>query len=348
MTFEQFRLLVRDGRLPTLMLLHGDESYFIDQAVRLVVDAVVPPDTRDFNLTSLYGRELRGAELIDQARTLPVFSSQRLVLIRNVQEAAADQLERFADYLEDPVPETVLLVTASSIDKRRKFFQKFAKVGEVIEFRRLYENQLPQFVKEHARTYGRTLTGAALKLFCQRVGTNLAEVVGELDKLVSYAGNREFLEEDDVAAVVSDTRSESIFTLIDAIGAGDRVAALRLLDRLLADGQPALVILTMLGRHFRQIWKARELLAQQVPQKDLPRLIGVNPYFLNGILAQARRYSDAELRAIFPRLLAVDQALKSGGEARAHLEGLVLMLENSGGRQGSNAGRPPGRSPGVD
>lgn len=326
MSYEQFTQAVRADRIPPVLLLHGEEGYLVEQAARQVIAAVVLPEGRDFNLTIVHGRDLRGNELIEQARTLPVFAARRLVVIRNVQEASTDQLEAFSAYLDDPVPETFLLVTAASIDKRRKFFQKFAQVGEVIEFRRLYENQLPQFIRDRAKEAGRTFTGPALKLFCRRIGNNLAEVMGELDKLTSYVGAREFFEEDDVAAVVSDTRVESVFALTDALGAGELAAALRLLGRLLDDGQPPLVILTMLVRHFRQLWKVRELLSQSVPQKELPRRIGVNPYFLGGLLTQAKRCSDEQLREAFPRFLAVDLALKSGGDSRAQLEGLVFAL----------------------
>lgn len=334
MTYEQFIQAVHADRISPLLLLHGEEGYLVEQAARLVVAAVVAPDSRDFNLTVVHGRDLKGNDLIDQARTLPVFANRRLVVVRNVNEAPADQLEAFSAYLDDPVPETFLLVTAATIDKRRKFFQKFAQVGEVIEFRRLYENQLPQFIRDRARESGHTFTGPALKLFCRRVGNNLAEVMGELDKLTSYVGDRDFFEEDDVAAVVSDTRVESVFALTDALGAGELAVALRLLGRLLDDGQPALVILSMLTRHFRQLWKARELLAQGVPQKDLPRRIGVNPYFLSGLLAQAKRCSDEQLREAFPRFLAVDLSLKSGGDARAQLEGLVFALCAAGSSPG--------------
>ncbi|MCM2263715.1 MAG: DNA polymerase III subunit delta [Desulfuromonadales bacterium] len=326
MTYEQFSQAVHADRIPPILLLHGEEGYLVEQAARQVTAAVVAADSRDFNLTVVHGRDLKGNALIDQARTLPVFASRRLVVIRNVHEAQAEQLEAFSAYLDDPVPETFLLVTATTIDKRRKFFQKFAQVGEIIEFRRLYENQLPQFIRDRAREAGRTFTGPALKLFCRRVGNNLAEVVGELDKLASYVGDREFFEEDDVAAVVSDTRVESVFALTDALGTGELAVALRLLGRLLDDGQPALVILSMLTRHFRQLWKARELLAQGVPQKDLPRRIGVNPYFLSGLLVQARNCSDDQLREAFPKFLAVDLSLKSGGDSRAQLEGLVFAL----------------------
>lgn len=326
MTYEQFTQLVRADRIPPLLLVHGEEGYLVEQAARQVMTAAVAPETRDFNLTIVHGRDLKGGDLVEQARTLPVFAARRLVVIRHVHEAPADQLEAFSAYLDDPVPETLLLVTAAGIDKRRKFFQKFAQVGEVIEFRRLFENQLPQFIRERAREAGRTFTGPALKLFCLRVGNNLAEVMGELEKLTSYVGEREYFEEEDVAAVVSDTRVESVFALTDALGSGDLAAALRLLGRLLDDGQPPLVILSMLIRHFRQLWKARELLAQGVPQKDLPRRIGVNPYFLGGLLTQAKRCSDSQLREAFPRFLAVDLALKSGGDPRAQLEGLVFAL----------------------
>lgn len=325
MTFEQFTQAVRADRLPPLLMLHSEENYYLDQAVRLTSE-LVPRESRDFNLAVIHGRELKGAELVDQARTLPVFADRRVVIIKNLNEAPADQLESFAGYLDAPVPETQLLITTASIDKRRKFYQRFAQAGEILEFRKLYENQIPQFVGEQAKAYGRTFTGAALKLFCRRVGGNLAEIVGEVEKLVNYVGARDFFEEDDVAAIVADTRTESVFALIDALCAGERGEALRLLDRLISDGQPPLVILSMLTRHFRQLWKTRALLAQGVPQKDLPRRIGINPYFLGNLVAQARRYADEQLHEIYPRLLAVDQALKSSGDPRAYLEELLFLL----------------------
>ena len=117
MTFEQFSQAVRSDRISPQVLLHGEEGYLVDQAARLVINTVVPVESRDFNLTVVHGRDLKGHELVDQARTLPVFASRRLVVIRNAHEASAEQMEAFSAYLDDPVPETFLLVTAASIDK---------------------------------------------------------------------------------------------------------------------------------------------------------------------------------------------------------------------------------------
>lgn len=311
--------------MPALLLLFGEETYFVEEAAGLVRDAAVTPENRDFNLSQFHGREFKASELIEQAQTFPVFAPRRLVVLKNVHEAPVEQLDALLPYLDDPVPETILLVTGGKIDTRRKFFKTFKQVGEALEFKRIYDNQLPAVVRDLARDQGVTFTAAALQLFCKRVGTNLVETRGELDKLVSYLGGRDLIEEGDVAAVVSDTRIESVFDLTDALGEGRRAEALRLLNRLLDEGQAALMVLAMLTRHFRQLWKTRELVAQGAPQKDLPGMIGISPYFLKGLVRQSGYFGPAEYREVFERFLEIDLALKSsGGDARALLEGLII------------------------
>lgn len=327
MSLRELQNIIQAGSLPGLILLYGQESYFIEEGLRSIRNAVVLQADRDFNLTQFYGRDFKANEVVEQARTFPVFSERRLVIIKNLHEASAGQLDGLLSYLEDPVPETVLLLTAEKIDARRKLYQLLKKNGTVIEFKKIYDNQLPSFVRELAKSSDMTLTGGALKLFCKRVGTNLVEVQGELEKLVGYLGERDLADESDVAAIVSDTRIESVFDLTDALGQGDSSTALKLLDRLLAEGQAPLMVLAMMIRHFRQMWKIRELIAQKVPQNELPRRVGASPYFLKGLMQQANRFDSRQYRQVFSQFLATDLALKSsGGEPKMHLEQLVLGI----------------------
>jgi len=331
MTYAELKQAVKGGKFPSLLLLYGEEAYFVEEAVRLVCAAAVSPENRDFNFSLFHGRDFKAAELIDQANTFPVFAERRLVLLKDVHDASADQLEQLADYLNDPVPETLLLVTGGKIDSRRKFFKKFKQAGQSVEFKRVYDNQLPSLVRDIARERGVTFTADSLPAFCRRVGTNLVEVSGELEKLISYLGERNLVEEEDVAAVVSDTRVESVFDLTDALGEGERAQALRLLSRLLDDGQAPLMVLAMLTRHFRQLWKARELVERRTPQNDLARQVGVSPYFLKGLVRQSSYYDASDYRSLFERFLATDIALKSsGGEPRALMEQLVLEICQQG------------------
>ena len=327
MNYGDLNKAIKSGKIPPLLLLFGEENFFVEAAVRLVCDAAVSAENRDFNLSIFHGRGLQTRELLEEARTFPVFSPRRLILLKNVEEVPTDQLEDLIPYLDDPVPETVLLVTGGKLDARRKFFKRFKEAGAAIEFKRIYDNQLPSIIKDLAGKRDVTLTADALQLFCKRVGTNLSEANGELEKLISYAGEGSLIEEDDVAAVVSDSRIESVFDLTDALGEGHRAEALRLLGRLLEDGQAPLMVLAMLSRHFRQLWKARELVARDASQKEISSRVGISPYFLKGLIRQSTYYGSAEYRLFFEKFLETDLALKSsGGDPRILLEGLILTI----------------------
>jgi DNA polymerase-3 subunit delta len=327
MTYSEFNRALEKRKIPALLFFYGEETFFLQQAVQRLRDAVVPIEARDFNYSVYQGKESQAETILDDVRTLPVFARNRLVLIKDAQHISAAELDAFLPYLKDPVPETILVFTADKIDGRRKFFQEFKKYGSLVEFKRLYDNQIPSFVKRQAKEVGHSFREEALALFCRRVGNNLQEIHGELIKLFTYLGEKTVVDVADVVAVVSDTRVDSIFDLTNALGQKNVAEALRLLGRLLEEGMAPLAILAMMVRHFRQLWKTRELLDQGTAQKDIPRCIGVNPYFLNSLVDQAKRFSPSQYRHIFELLLGVDLALKSSG---AHpsvlLEKLVLDI----------------------
>jgi len=329
MTYSELNRAIEQRAIPSLLFLYGEETFLLDRVLQRLRDVVVPEDARDFNFNLYHGKETPVEVILDAALTLPVFSAHRLVLVRDAQDLSAASLDAFLPYLSDPVPETILVFTADKIDGRKKFFQEFKKRGVLVEFKRFYDNQIPAFVREQAKLAGRALTEDAMALFCRRVGSGLQEISGELNKLFAYLGERVLADVADVAAVVSDTRVDSIFELTNAIGARKRGEALRLQTRLLAEGTAPLMMLTMMVRHFRQLWQTRELLDQGVASKEIARRIGINPYFVDGIVSQARRFSPERYRQIFMLFLEVDLGLKSSGaHPTAMLEKLMLDVMN--------------------
>jgi len=323
----EFQKSLETGKIPSLVYLYGEEKFLLERTLEEVREKIVIEAVRDFNLSVFHARESAVPEILDAARTLPVLSSHRLVVVHDAHQFNASEQERFLDYLKAPCPETVLVFVGQSIDARRKFFQEFKKRGALVEFRRLYDNQIPAFVREQARAAGRSFTEEGLAWFCRRVGTNLQEVHAELIKLFTYLGERSLVDVEDVKNIVSDTREDSIFDLTNAVGQGQTGPSLRLLGRLLAEGEPPLRILTMLVRHFRQLWKAHELLAQNASRGEIIKRVKINPYFLDGLLAQARCFSEADFRLAFAHFLQTDLALKSSGaHPSALLEDLLLVL----------------------
>lgn len=333
MTPTELQKSLTNRRCPSLLMLHGEDLFSLERLLARIVDLVVPPDARDFNLTTLHGRDTNATLIVENLRTYPVFSDRRLVLVRDLQSLPAAELDKLITALHDPVPEAVLVLIVDKIDGRRKFYQEFKKHGELVEFRKLYENQLPTHVRELARELGITLTEGGLALFCRKVGANLHEVYGELQKLAAYLGNGNLADIAEVAAVVSTTREETLFDFNDAVGRGEGGKALQLLGALAADGTPPLVILSMLVRHFRTLWKIGELSLQGSSRNEIQQQAGVNPYFLDNLMHQARRFPVASYPGTFERFLQLDLAFKSSsGDPFAHLELLVVELTGATGK----------------
>ncbi len=322
---------VKDGHCPAVIFLYGEEEFLVDQCLRRLKDLLIAPENRDFNLGVFYARDTSAAVILETLRTYPVFSERRVVIVKDAQHLGAADLDRLQDYLQDPVPEGVLICVCDKVDGRRKFFQTLKKKGALIEFRPLYDNKIPSYVRDQLRQDGYEMTEDAAGLFCRRVGSNLREINAELGKLYTFVGGRTLVDVADVEAVVSDTRTDNVFALMEAVGSAERSQALVMLNRMLNDGAAPLMILSMLVRHYRQLWKAVELLEQGGSRKEMPKVLGVNPFFLDGILRQARTVGGSRCRKAFELFIETDLALKSSGaNPRALMEQLLLKLVTSG------------------
>jgi DNA polymerase-3 subunit delta len=117
-----------------------------------------------------------------------------------------------------------------------------------------------------------------------------------------------------------------VFELANALGVKDLPSAMRRLQTILRDGEAPLMLLAMITRHFRQIWQVRELIDSKASEQEIAKKTGINPYFLKGMLKQAKNFSPAECRTLFELLLASDLSMKSGGRPMVVIGELVMKI----------------------
>jgi DNA polymerase-3 subunit delta len=328
---DEFAKSLEKGEIAPLYYFHGDEPYLIERGVKRLMGLTVPPDSRDFNLDIFYGKECRGDEIATAAQTLPMFAERRVVLVRRSSELPAPALDKLTEYVADPSPTTCLIFEGEKIDQRKKFFLEIRKKGMLVEFKRLYENQLAPFIREEAAVYGKKVEPAALEMLVYLVGNNLQELAAEMEKVATFIGNRDTVKVADIREIVSDTKVDTVFELANALGEKETGKALRSLNTILRDGEAPLMVLAMLTRHFRQLWRVKELCEKKVPTQEISRATGINPYFIKGIVEQARNYRLSEFRGIFERFFETDLALKtSGGKPVSLMECLVMDICGKG------------------
>ena len=150
---------------------------------------------------------------------------------------------------------------------------------------------------------------AAVNRLVDAVGNDLSRLALAVEQLALYAGDRA-VTADDVDDLIADTRERSVFELTDAIGAADRPRALAAVAALCDQRESAVGVVVMLARHIRQLSMLHTLRASNTPRPQWGSAIGVPPFVVDKLIAQARSYTPAALAVATQRLAMVDRALK--------------------------------------
>lgn len=312
---------------PSLILLYGEETYLIEQTVKRIRAAVIGTATDHFNDHRFGGKGSTAAAILDAAYTYPVLAPRKLVTIHGFDQMSAHEQDNLISYLDQPAPETCLLLVAGKIDSRRKFFLEFKKKGVVFKFDPLKDGDVPDFARRGLQRRGVKISRDALDLLCTLLSNNLHEVEAELDKLVLYVGERQQITITDVEAIVSRGRTESVFELGTAIGLGNMARALTLVRRFAAASEPPLLVLNLITGHYRLLWKVRSLQSRNVPVADIAKSVGRPPFVVKRLVEQGRRFSRRDFINAYQLFVDTDLAIKSsGGDPEALLERMVIRL----------------------
>jgi len=313
------------GRVRPAYLLAGSEALLRDDASRAITEAVLGDGPRDFNFDRFDGASCNEAQLLDAVRSLPVLAERRLVVLRE-PEVKARGPKTLGDGIAAAVEEirgsssTVLVVTASTVDRRSKWVKAFGEPAALVACdppKGL--RAIVAFLKQEAKRRRLSLQPGAAEALAEAVGPQLLMLRQELEKAALHAGPGLPVSRHDVLAVVSDVADEPIWDLTDAIGEGRSRDALVILGRLLESGAPPPVLLGSLASHFRRLVRSR--CGASVPG---------HPFMVRKLESQAQRYTEERLVACLHAIHTVDEALKGRGSLPADiaLERLALGLSS--------------------
>jgi DNA polymerase-3 subunit delta len=264
-------------------------------------------------------------DILTRLDTAPFFGPCRVVVVRHLEAMRDADQEALVTYLERGDSPTVGIFVARDLDRRRRLFLTFKRVGQVIEARPLSPREVPAWVAGRLRAQGKRPAVGAPEALVALAGTNLRDLDHEVAKVAAYVGDRSVVTRADVEAIASRLGEASIFRLVDALGAGEAPAALRALHDILTTHEP-LQVLFMVARQFRLILRAHTLGAHRAADAHLAERLGLHPFVARKIAQQARGVRAEQFPGIFAALEATDRAIKTGTPPRLALEELFVRL----------------------
>lgn len=305
------------------LLVKGDEFLF-ERHLKRVLVKLVDPATRDFNFDRVSLREMKVVALVDLLRTLPMMASSRTVVASDADKIPTEGVSTLLAYLANPSPDAHLILIADKFDKRTALAKTLSKTAEVIEFKTPYLNQVPAFIQDEAAGLGLKLARGCAQLLVEIVGQDLMTLSGELEKIATYIAPRKEVQEQDIEDIVARGLISNIYEMGGLIARRDLAGARALATRMSEQGEPLIRTVAILITHFRKLLLTREAAfseSRAVPASagDLAHILGVNPYFVKDYLGQAKRFTMAELKRVFVRLMDLSENLRS---SPLHKDGL--------------------------
>ncbi len=348
-----------------ITLIHGPAELLRAEALARIQAEIAPdPELATLNTVRLDSRTVTPQALQNACDTLPFLAERRLVIVENLlarlsgqgkrqdktsqpdveeaesseaDEPSADlrgQAKAFLAYLAQ-VPastELVLMEADSASGAGLRKIQELARGGQarIVLCEKPRKNELPDWIRNRARLRGIKLDAAAVQDLADFVGDDLRQLDQELVKLGDYAAGRT-VTRNDVRALVSATRAANVFELVDALGLGDGPTAGRLMYRALhIDGEPPLRLLAMIARQYRLLIQVKALQAQGARPPEIAQALNLGEWAVPRFIGQAHRHTFDRLERAMERILAADEAIKTG-RLTDHEALDVLLAELIGG-----------------
>lgn len=267
------------------------EPKLAERAVEGLVNAYVDPSLKDFAYTAFYADEADPADIVVEAQTLPFLAERRVVLVRHAEryssESAAGPL---LAYLNAPCDTAMLILVASQVDKRTKFYKACEKAAILVECPELNEREVDAWVRAEVDVRGKTIENAAVNELVKRAGTRLSDVENAVNLVTGYVGDAPNIGEDDVVAACADVAEEEVWALTDAIAGSRTGEALSALHKLMD-----------LGKHEDELmgtinWLLKSAYTVAAPDAGLPP---ISPFVARKVAPLVRKLGVAKLRDAF-------------------------------------------------
>ena len=320
---EQLLQDIKEQKFKNVYLLCGEEAYLRNQYKKRLRDALVAEgDTMNYSYYE--GKDINPLAVIDMAETLPFFADYRVLMIEN-SGFFKNKCDELADYMAS-IPETTCFIfVETEIDKRNRLYKEVKKYGRIVEFGIQKEETIIKWILGILKKEGRNVTRETLQAFLTKTGSDMQLIKNELDKLIAYTEGRDVITVADVEHVCISQTTNKIFDMINAIAEGNRKKALELYEDLLSLKEPPMRILFLIARQFNQLYQVKLLTKEGMSGSEIARQAGIVPFAVKKYQAQAKSFSEEELRTAVEECVESEQAVKTGAmNDRLSVELLIM------------------------
>jgi len=317
---------IKNGNIKPIYLLTGEEAYYIDKLAEFIENNVLTEEERGFNQMVLYGKEVSVEDIVSSAKRFPMMAERQVLIVKEAQHLSRS-IDKLTAYAENPQPTTVLVLCYkyNKFDKRKKVYKAIKKNGICFESKKLYENQVSDWIRKNLQSNGYQISHKAAILLTEFLGTDLSKINNELDKLRLVLSKEKEITPSDIEENIGISKDFNNFELKKAIGERNITKVTHILNYFSQNpkNNPFVLTIGQLHTFFSQLLKYHGM-SDHNP-KNVASTLGINPYFVNEYAIAAKNYPMKKVSQVISQLRELD--LKGKGVGAGNISQADLLKE---------------------
>lgn len=318
---------IKKGNTKPIYFLMGEEPYYIDKISEFIENNVLDEGEKGFNQQLIYGRDSSVEDIVAAAKRYPMMAEKQVIIVKEAQELSRT-IEKLVSYAENPQQSTILVLNYKykKLDKRKKLYKAIQKNGILFESKKLYENQVPNWI-------GRVLSGKsyqiepkAAQMLVELLGTDLSKINNELQKLISILPKKTIITDIEIEKNIGISKDFNNFELRKAIGEKNILKANQIINYFTENpkNNPLVMTISLLNSFFTQLLLFHGL--KDKSKNNVAKSIGVSPYFVDEYFLAAKNYPMRKVAQVISFLRNADIKSKGVGANQSQADILKELL----------------------
>lgn len=288
----------------------GEEDLLKEEALSKLKKECFPSEDENFfsfNYISFDGKTSTSLQVVNEAQQLPFISNMRMIVVQQSSGLLNDTL---MDYIQNPSPTTCLVLFVNKLDKRLSKYKILNKHAEIVEFSQLDNKTITNWIQKYISQASKNITPDNALLIADSLENNLRNVRQELDKLITYVGEKPSITEEDIKLMITENKLNGSFELTDAIQNKDSGRALNIVNNLLSQGKSIPEVTGLMRWMLTRLWKGKEII-ESGDVNSLSRKLRIPGFFVSKFVNQANKFSTKEIKEGILKLFSLEKLMRT-------------------------------------
>ena len=305
-----------------ITLLQGGEPLLADRAISEIVTKF-----KGATVTILESSELELGGITD-ALAPSLFGDSRIIVIKEIQDLAAELGEEITSYLGAQDENVELVLWHKGGVKGKVLLEKIKKLKPTVIACDVIkkDGEKSDFIRGEFKRLGRTISTEAVQALIDALGSDIRELGGACSQLGADVVAGKMIDETDVQKFQNGRIETTGFDVADAALDGRRDVALIALRNALATGTDPVLITSALAGSLRTLAKVSGA-SRGVKSFDLAGPLGLAPWQIDKARRQLSKWTPATLAGAVVAVAQADADIKGAAVDPIHsLERAIIAI----------------------